>query len=80
MALRRLDKLLAGDLDKARDLIHALPAALDVPPEVVERAIEETRRQIAEAREAARHARGAAWRAAFRMQQRNQRKGKKVKS
>jgi hypothetical protein len=64
--LRRLDKLLAGDLDKARDLIHALPAALDVPPEVVEHAIEETRRQVTEAHEAARHALGAAWRAAFR--------------
>ena len=64
--LRRLDKLLAGDLDKARDLIHALPAALDVPPEVVEHAIEGTRRQIAEAQEAARHAQEAACRAAFR--------------
>jgi hypothetical protein len=64
--LRRLEKLLAGDLDEARDLIHALPAALDVPPEVVEHAIEETRRQIAEAQEAERHALGAAWRAAFR--------------
>ena len=64
--LRRLDKLLAGDLDKTRDLIHALPAALDVPPEVVDHAIEETRRQIAKAQEAARHAREAAWRAAFR--------------
>ena len=64
--LRRLDELLAGDLDKTRDLIRALPAALDVPPEVVEHAIEETRRRIAEAQEAARHAREAAWRAAFR--------------
>ena len=30
--LRRLDELLAGDLDKTRGLIRALPAALDVPP------------------------------------------------
>ena len=64
--LRRLEKLLAGDLDEARDLIHALPAALDVPPEVVEHAIEETRRQIAEVQEVERHAREVAWRAAFR--------------
>ena len=64
--LRRLDELLAGDLDKTRGLIRALPAALDVPPEVVEHAIEETRRRIAEAQEAARQAREAAWRAAFR--------------
>ena len=64
--LRRLDELLAGDLDKTRNLIRALPAALDVPPEVVEHTIEETRRRIAEAQEAARQAREAAWRAAFR--------------
>jgi hypothetical protein len=64
--LRRLDELLAGDLDKARDLICALPAALDVPPEVVERAIDETRRQVAEALEAERHVQRAAWRAAFK--------------
>ena len=64
--LRRLDELLAGELNKTRDLIRALPAALDVPTEVVKQAIEETRRQIAEAQEAARQAREAAWRAAFR--------------
>jgi hypothetical protein len=64
--LRRLDELLAGDLDKTRDLIRALPAALDVPSEVVEHAIGETRRRIAEAQEAARLAREAAWRAVFR--------------
>ena len=64
--LRRLDKLLAGDLDKTRDLIRALPGALVVPPEVVEHAIGETRRRMAEAEEAARRARETAWRAAFR--------------
>ena len=58
--LRRLDELLAGDLNKTGGLIRALPAALDVPPEVVEHAIEETRRRIAEAQEAARQAREAA--------------------
>ena len=61
--LRRLDELLAGDLDKS---IRALPAALDVPPEVVEHAMDETRRRIAEAQEAARQAREAAWRDGFR--------------
>jgi hypothetical protein len=64
--LRRLDKLLAGDLNNTRNLIRALPAALDVPPEVVEHAIEKTRRRIAEAQEAAGQAREAAWRATFR--------------
>jgi hypothetical protein len=59
-------RALAGDLDKTRGLIRALPAARDVPTEVVEHAIEETRRRIAEAQEAARQAREAAWRAAFR--------------
>jgi hypothetical protein len=52
--LRRLDELLAGDLDKTRDL-NALPAALDLPPEVVDHAIEETCHQIAAAQEAARY-------------------------
>ena len=42
--LRRLDELLAGDLDKSRGLIRALPAALDVPPEVVDT---QSRRHIA---------------------------------
>jgi hypothetical protein len=64
--LRRLDELLAGDLDKTRDLIRALPAALDVPPELVATAIEGTRRQIAEVQEAAWQVREAVWCAAFR--------------
>ena len=49
--LRRLDELLAGELNKTRGLIRALPAALEVPIEVVEHAIEQTRHRIAEARE-----------------------------
>jgi hypothetical protein len=64
--LRRLDDLLSGELSKTRDLICALPAALDVPPEVVEHAIEDTRRQVANAKEAEWQAREAAWRAAFK--------------
>jgi len=61
--LRRLDELLAGELNKTRGLIRALPAALEVPIEVVEHAIEQTRHRIAEARETSRQAREAAWRA-----------------
>ena len=64
--LRRLDDLLSGELDKTRNLICALPVALDVPPAVVEHAIEETRRQISDAKEATWQAREAAWRAAFK--------------
>jgi hypothetical protein len=64
--LRRLDELLAGELNKTRDLIRALPAALDVPPEVVEHAIEETYHQMARAEEIAGQAAQTVWRAAFR--------------
>ena len=65
-SLRRLDELLVGELFKTRDLIRALPVALDLPPEVVEHAIEETRRRTAEAQEAEEQARQTIWRAAFR--------------
>jgi hypothetical protein len=64
--LRRFDELLAGDLVKTRELIRALPAALNVPPEPVDQAIEETRRRIAEAQEAAEQPRLTVWRAAFK--------------
>lgn len=64
--LRRLEDLLQGEVGKARNLIRALPATLDVSLEVVEQAIEETRRRIAEAQEATWQAREAAWRAAFK--------------
>jgi hypothetical protein len=52
--LRRLDELCAGELDKTKALIRALPAALDVAPEAVVRAIEQTRSHIAQAEETAR--------------------------
>src|SRR5262249_23242728 len=64
--LWRLDELLAGEIDKARDLFRALPAALDLPDEVVGHAIEQTRRRMAEAQEATRQGREEAWRAAFK--------------
>jgi hypothetical protein len=56
--LRRLDELFSGYFQGARGLIHALPVALDLPETTIHQAIEESRRQIAEAEE-------AAWRAAF---------------
>jgi hypothetical protein len=43
--LRRLDELLAGELRTTRGLIERLPAALDVPTEIVNAAISETDRQ-----------------------------------
>jgi hypothetical protein len=57
--LRRLDSLSQGYFDGTEGLIRGLPAGLQVPTEVVQEAVEDTKRQIFEARE-------AAWRAAFR--------------
>src|SRR6516162_2576553 len=52
--LRRLEALMAGDLRTTKTLIDALPTALDLSPEVVARAIEDTRQTIAEAEAEAR--------------------------
>jgi hypothetical protein len=57
--LRRLDQVYAGDLDKAIALLKVLHKALDLPPEIVERAIDATIQQIAAEAD-------AAWRASFR--------------
>lgn len=59
--LRRLDALCAGEFRLTKDLIRALPAALDVSELVVESAVEELRE--AERRQAADQE--AAWRAGF---------------
>jgi hypothetical protein len=57
---RRLSELIGGDLDHhTGGLISRLPAALDVPAEVVNEAITATRQQQWEAAD-------AAWRAAFK--------------
>src|SRR6476469_9328012 len=57
--LRRLEQLRAGDFARTSGLLRALPAALQVPVDVVEEAIQGTQRYQCEAAE-------AAWRAAFR--------------
>ena len=44
--LRRLDELCAGDLEKTASLIQGLPAALELPPEIIDAAVRETERQI----------------------------------
>jgi hypothetical protein len=49
---RRIDELLAGDLRSARGLIERLPAALDVPADIVTAAVSETDRQMRAAAEA----------------------------
>jgi hypothetical protein len=57
--LRRLDELYAGNFEGASGLMERLPGALDLPKTTIEQAVEESRRQIAEAKE-------EAWRAAFK--------------
>ena len=57
--LRRLEQLRTGDFARTSGLLRTLPAALQVPVDVVEAAIQATQRYLHEATE-------AAWRAAFR--------------
>ena len=47
--LRRLDELCSGNLTATITLIAGLPGALELPPEIVADAIQETKKQIAEA-------------------------------
>ena len=56
--LRHLDQLLEGQFQSTRGLIKVLPSALEVPADVVEQVVQDTKRQIADAEE-------AAWRASF---------------
>ena len=56
--LRRLSELYQGNFDPSRGLIGKLPAALEVSPEEVGKAVEKSRQEIAEAED-------ARWRAAF---------------
>jgi transcriptional regulator with XRE-family HTH domain len=57
--LRRLEQLRSGDFKKSAGLIDKLPAGLDVPVDVIKRA-------VAESREYLRESEDAAWRATFR--------------
>lgn len=65
---RMLDELYAGDLQKATSLLAGLPVALELSPEIVRRALEDTIRQL---EQRASHSAGeaeAAWRATFKPQ------------
>jgi hypothetical protein len=64
--MRRLDSLVAGDLETTRTLIHGLATALDVPKPVVDQAMEDTRRQIEWGKQQAAEKEEAAWRAEFK--------------
>jgi hypothetical protein len=63
--IRRLDALMAGDLETTRSLIGGLPVALRLPPETVSAAIEQTRQQIADEERRADAQAEAQWRATF---------------
>jgi hypothetical protein len=57
--LRRLEQLSTGDLKRSVGLVRTLPAALEVPANVVREAVEQTERYLHESAE-------AAWRATFK--------------
>ena len=57
--LRRLDQLCQGDFDKATTLIENLSSALDVTPDVVKQAVEQSQQELQDADE-------RAWRDSFR--------------
>jgi hypothetical protein len=57
--LRRLEDLRRGEFERTKGLISGLPQALQLPAEVVQKAVEDTTRQLHEAHE-------AAWRASFK--------------
>jgi hypothetical protein len=64
--MRRLGQLYAGDLQKGQALLRVLPIVLEVSPDIVKRAVEETRRQLSEAETRVAVEKEAAWRAAFK--------------
>jgi hypothetical protein len=64
--IRRLEGLLVGDLQTSRSLIQGLPAALNLPADLINRAVEETRRQIEQHKHRAAQEAEAAWRATFK--------------
>jgi hypothetical protein len=57
--LRRVEDLRRGDIQSTRALISGLPRALGVPAEVVQKAVDDTARQLLDADE-------TAWRASFK--------------
>lgn len=56
--LRRLEQVSAGELEKADALLRRLPEALDLSPDIVKDAIDQTVHQIAAEQD-------AVWRASF---------------
>jgi hypothetical protein len=63
--IRRLDSLIAGDLETTRRLIHGLPAALYLPTNVISGVVEQTRQQIAAMKRRQAEQAGMEWRDNF---------------
>lgn len=63
--LRRLDELLAVDLESTQHLTAGLPAALELPAEVVKDAVAKTRQEVADIRRREAEEADRAWRASF---------------
>jgi hypothetical protein len=64
--IRRLDELYAGDLQRTTSLLSGLGIALELSPDVVHRALNETHRQLEERVSRAAAEAEAAWRATFK--------------
>ncbi len=64
--IRRLDELYEGDLQRTTSLLLGLAVALELSPDVVQRALNETREQLEERASRAAANAEAAWRAAFK--------------
>jgi len=64
--IRRLDELYAGDLQRTAHLLAGLSIALELSPDVVERALNDTKQQLDNRAARASAEADAAWRAAFK--------------
>jgi hypothetical protein len=63
--VRRLDSLIADDLETTRRLIQGLPAALNLPTDVISGVIDQTRQQIASMKRRQAEQAGMQWRDNF---------------
>jgi hypothetical protein len=61
----RLESLIAGDLEPTRRLIQGLPAALNLPTDVISGVVEKTRQQIAAMKRCQAEQAGMQWRDNF---------------
>jgi hypothetical protein len=64
--IRRLEELLAGDLQRTTSLLSGLAIALELSPDVVQRALNATQQQLEERASRTAMEAEAAWRAAFK--------------